>query len=253
MLGVDASLCESWELAHAADVDAAGHLLADRKFAPPDLIVLAESRDGQHSHQALATLRQQAPLARVWRLLGSWCEGQARSGRPPEACLATYWHGWEARFGSQMRIARDGGSPSWSLPVTATPDERILDGTADQFERPRSGLIAICAGSATAAGAIADLCRAAGLQCVVGAADARLRAAGATAVVWDTEVDQMADAQQVARLRGWADGAPLVACVGFPRTEDVENAKRAGVAAVVAKPFLAGDLLWHLDRLPGER
>jgi AmiR/NasT family two-component response regulator len=45
----------------------------------------------------------------------------------------------------------------------------------------------------------------------------------------------------------------VVAVVGFPRREDVEAARQAGVRAVVSKPFLAGDLLWQLDRAADEQ
>jgi hypothetical protein len=240
------------EVTSARDLEDATRLLADGACAPPELVVLAEPRGGQFSHRSLAALRKQAPLVRVWRMLGSWCEGESRSGRPPAACLATYWHQWEARFGGQLEVVRRGGRPDWALPLTATTDERILAATGGSFERSRSGTIAICASSATAAESLAELCRAAGYDTLVVADDGRFRAAGVSAVVWDTTVERIIDADCVAELRGRAGGAPLVAIVGFPRTQDVEAANRAGIAAVVSKPLLAGDLFWHLDRATRE-
>mgnify|MGYP001149886456 CR=1 FL=1 len=41
--------------------------------------------------------------------------------------------------------------------------------------------------------------------------------------------------------------APVVALLDFLRRQDDDSAKSVGVAAVVAKPFLVYDLLWHLD------
>ncbi len=57
-----------------------------------DLIVLCESRRGQFSAEAIDGLRRLAPLARIWRVLGSWHEGEPRSGHPPAGCVSTYWH-----------------------------------------------------------------------------------------------------------------------------------------------------------------
>ena len=238
----------SLEVTRARDPEDARRLLADGARLPPELVVLVEPRGDQFSHSSLAALRKQAPLVRVWRMLGSWCEGEARSGHPPAACLATYWHQWEARFGSQLEIVHQGGSPPWALPLTATAEERILAATDSSFERSRTGTIAICASSATAAESLGDLCRAAGYDTLIVADDGRFRIAGASAVLWDTSLERMADANCVTELRGRSGGAPLVAIVGFPRPEDVESALRGGIAAVVSKPLLAGDLFWHLDR-----
>lgn len=69
----------------------------DEGWGPLDLIVLAESRPGEYSATSIDELRACAPLARVWRLLGSWCEGEQRSGHPPAGCINTYWHQWEPR------------------------------------------------------------------------------------------------------------------------------------------------------------
>jgi len=236
------------EVTRAGDLDDARRLLADGTCAAPELVVWAESRRGQFSHAALAALRKIVPLVRVWRLLGSWCEGESRSGRPPLACLRSYWHQWEARFGGQLEIERSGANPPWALPLTATPDEQILAVTDQTFSRRRAGTITVCAASATAAGSLGELCRAAGYETLIVADEGRFRASGAAAVVWDATVEQMTDPECVAKLRGSAGGAPLVAIVGFPRPDDVESALRCGIAAVVSKPLLAGDLFWHLDR-----
>jgi CheY-like chemotaxis protein len=233
----------------AADLGDAARLLASDACPAVDVVVLAEPRGGSSSDAALDLVRRLAPLARVWRLLGTWCEGEGRSGRPPAGCLATYWHQWAARFGSELRGVSRGLRPAWALPLTATADERIAwHVEALAAAEPRAGTVAIVASSSQAAAALADLCRRGGYETVLAAEDSRLRIERAKAVVWDTTVERIVDALSVASLRGCAPGAPVVAVVGFPRAEDVERARQAGVAAVVSKPCLAGDLLWHLDR-----
>ncbi len=48
----------------------------------PRLIVLLQSWPGQWPAADVAALRRAAPLARVAAILGSWCEGETRTGRP---------------------------------------------------------------------------------------------------------------------------------------------------------------------------
>jgi CheY-like chemotaxis protein len=238
-----------------ADADGALRLIQSGR--QPELVVLNETRVGQVSHTAINLLRQAAPLARFWRRLGSWCEGEARSGNPPAGCLTSTWHQWAPRMARQMAVAASGARPLWSLPTTASPDERLLADQASQqrIDHPTvrqatgRGTIVICASAAPAAGALADLCRGHHYRTTIVAEGAVFRTDGATAVLWDTTCRGLAECRQIDRLRRSTQQAPIVALVGFPRAEDIEAAQRAGVAAVVAKPFLAADLFWELDRL----
>ncbi len=59
----------------------------------------------------------------------------------------------------------------------------------------------------------------------------------------------LAEPAAVARLRTAARDAPIVAIAGFPRPDDVAAARRAGIAEVVSKPFLAADVLDAIDRV----
>ena len=61
---------------------------------------------------------------------------------------------------------------------------------------------------------------------------------------------------RVERISAIAAGAPIVALLGFPRPEEIECARQAGVAAVLSKPFLVADLAWQLAAVlaaPAER
>ena len=68
----------------------------------PDLIVIAQTFPGQFSHQAVERLRRLAPLARVVGLMGSWCDGEMRTGSPWPAVVRTYWRQWTARCHRQL-------------------------------------------------------------------------------------------------------------------------------------------------------
>ncbi|MBU4273030.1 MAG: response regulator [Planctomycetes bacterium] len=109
----------------AADVETAEAALAQRRTAP-EVIVVAQSFPGQFPHGAIDRLRRAAPLARILGLMGSWCEGEMRSGRPWPATARLYWHQWPARCRRQFRCLAGGKRCSFALPATATEEERLL-------------------------------------------------------------------------------------------------------------------------------
>ncbi len=230
----------------AEDLDAAARMLA-RGGDPPELIVLVQSRPGEFFAAEIDRLRRLAPLARVWRLLGTWCEGEARSGQPPSGCTSTYWHQWPARWARERAHWHDGLAVTWSAPVTTSADERALAAAEEPIERG-SGLIVICARHRETAAALADICKLAGYQTQIVRAGQSGSVCGASAIVWDTDAEQIGDASAIRTVRASVpgDAVSLVALVTFPRVEDVHRATEAGVAAVVSKPFLVQDLWSHL-------
>ena len=230
--------------ARASDPRAAVEELV-RRASTPELIVLAESRPGQFSSESIEALRRLAPLARMHRLLGTWCEGQQRSGRPPAGCTNSFWHQWRPRVERQLARASSGFCATWGLPLTAGADEQAL-ATADEPIARGSGLVVVCASATQAADSLADVCRLAGYTTVIVRDDQQWAAPGAVAVVWDASVERATNHQCVETICRSAGGAPLVALIGFPRAEDVAQATDAGVTAVVSKPFSIHDLLWEL-------
>jgi CheY-like chemotaxis protein len=266
---------------HAESHRAAERILADPAQAV-DLLVLSESRPGRFSAAAIEALRRRSPLARVWRLLGSWCEGETRSGRPPLGCLSTYWHQWEARWAQERARAAAGHPPAWALPLTSSPEERAL--AAAEYPLARAGgPIGICAPHAATAMALADACRLGGYSPEILRLESRLEAgcwrpeAGEknaqgerqppisnpkskiknpksptpdpSPILWDTSADEMTNPAALERLRALAGQGPILAVVGFPRPDDIRRAAEAGIAAVVSKPYSVHDLLWQLARV----
>src|SRR5262245_51191431 len=86
----------------AIDVSAALDWLSTQP-REPELIVLTQSRPGEVSCEAVDRLRSAAPLSRLVGLLGSWCEGEVRSGHPWPAVERVYWHQWPAWLVREMR------------------------------------------------------------------------------------------------------------------------------------------------------
>jgi len=94
--------------------------------APPDVIVLAQTLPDEFPAEAVERLRRLAPLARVVGLLGSWCEGEMRSGHPWPAAIRVYWHQWFDRAVPQLAALAADEPSVWTLPSTATEEERML-------------------------------------------------------------------------------------------------------------------------------
>ncbi len=235
------------EIQKVENLELAAAFVTDQRFFP-ELVVLVQSRPGEFSGAHIDALRALVPLARIWRLLDSWCEGEQRSGRPPAGCTNIYAHQWPARVAREL-VARDFRlSAARSGPVTMTHEERLLSGDGQSLPK-RSGLVVVCARHSETATTLGDLCRLGGYEVLVVAGHQRWYVAGAKAILWDCPVEEATNAHRVAQLRAAADGAPLFAMLSFPRGEDCQRAIEAGVAAVISKPFLASDLFWHLGEV----
>jgi hypothetical protein len=218
----------------------------------PDLILLAQRWPGEFPPGELDELQRAAPLARIIGLVGAWSEGEGRSGRPWPAMTRVLASNWPAWLGQELERLARGEAPSWSLPVTTRDDERLLHASQSLPAR-RTGLIVVIAEREAASGAIADACRLRGYATVSlrPGAVAAAGVAGAVAAVWDTTSEQSGDAALVDRLRKSLGHIPLLALLDFPRDQHVAAARSAGVAAVMAKPYLIDDLYWQLDQLTG--
>lgn len=217
----------------------------------PELVVLVQGWPGQYPRGEVDRLRRSAPLARLWCMQGPWCEGEPRSGSPLPAAVRSYWHEWSARWGQQKLRMDQGHTPAWAMPVTATEEERLLDSAPDGGP-PRSGTIVVEAEQSESAAALGEACQKWGFDWVwirPGQPAAKQGASpGASIVLWDAAASDFRQPEQVQKIRHRYAGVPVIALVGFPRPADVEAAERAGIFAVLAKPYRLEDLLWHIDR-----
>lgn len=239
------------ELQTAADLTAAAQRL-EQGAAVPRLLVVAQSRPGQFSSQQIERLHRAAPLMRIVALLGSWCEGEARSGAPWPGVERVYWHQWPARV-MELLFGDGASSPGvWRLPRTATAAERSLAMQAVSTSRPQPlrGLIAIRTSRLVDYEALADACRQWGLSTAwLNPDDEAIHIDGADLLLWDgasgDEREAAALREHVERLRP----VGAIALLSFPRIEDHDRMLAAGAVAVLTKPFVTGDLRRELARL----
>ncbi len=233
-------------LASAPDAAAALEALREAEL-PPALVVLAQSRPGEFGAGEIDRLRAAAPLARFVGLLGSWCEGELRSGSPWPCVIRLYWHQW-LRLLPEIAALEAGRSSAWSLPSTATEEERLLWAASRAWPGQR-GLAAIVSDDFATAQWLIDACRSRGLA-TVWTANSQLGAVqGAEFVLWDV-VSPDDSQSELARLTAAFPQSKIIALANFPRLDDERHWRSAGVAAVLAKPFLLSDLFGQMRESP---
>ena len=214
----------------------------------PDVIVIAQAFPRQFSHGDLDRLRRLAPLSRILVLLGSWCEGETRSGQPLPAVIRIYWHQWHARAERELRRLIQSQCPSWGLPITATEEERLLASAAQMPPRGQ-GLVAIHAGGFATADWLAEACRTCGYSTAWLRPPHYTQVEGAVAAIFDGSDLDGEEIEQLRSLTYALGRTPVIALLDFPRIEDQRRAFEAGAAAVLSKPLNLDDLYWQLDRV----
>src|SRR5690606_35676725 len=73
-----------WRMRHGAETAANVEAALERidGGCTPAVILVLQERPGSVADRQIAMLRRKAPLARIGVLLGSWSEGETRTGQP---------------------------------------------------------------------------------------------------------------------------------------------------------------------------
>jgi hypothetical protein len=258
---------------HIDFADAMEQICADARVVGdrevPELIVLAQSRPGAISAGYVQGLRRDAPLAGMVGLLGSWCEGETRTGRPWPNVARVYWYEFPSWWYLQLKRRAAGLCPEWSRlgdfgltsasstrlssPNSVKPrmaDFGLRNSVVHRPGKPSQGVILLRTAYAETARALADVFRRAGYATAwqrARAGDFSLR--GALAGVWDgaqlddREADDLgAFCKTLAR-----DVAPVVALLDFPRRDNCDRALRCGAASALGKPWRNDQLLAAIE------
>jgi hypothetical protein len=211
----------------------------------PELIVVTQSRPDSICSDELHQLLRTAPLAGITALLGSWCEGETRTGRPWPGIQRLYWYEFPAWWRRQLKLRAENRCPDWARPATQSP--RLSE---PGRPRPRSGLIVLRTPQRDNADALADALNQAGHSTTWQRYDrARAHTRGALAGIWDG--GQLSDAEradlEVFCTQMSRDGARVVVLLDFPRRDCADRAYKVGAAAVLGKPYLNADLITTLE------
>jgi len=231
---------------------ASARLVADARSSP-ELIVVAQARPGQVPYDEVQQWQRRVPLAGMIALLGSWCEGEMRTGQPWPGIRRLYWYEFPAWWRRQLARRSTGLCPEWATPLDLSAEiseircGRVSRGDQQMTNhRLAGGMVIVSAAFYETYAALADVLRSAGYASVWQRTGRRAPVAhGVSAGIWDggqlegNEVDQLA-----AFCRGMADhAAQVVALLDFPRRERVDRARECGAVEVLGKPWRRADLV----------
>jgi hypothetical protein len=211
----------------------------------PELILVAQSRPGTIGGERIERLRRERPLAGIVALLGSWCEGETRTGRPWPGVERLYWYEFPAWWRRQLALRAAGHCPDWAQPESRR--YRAASHNEPRRTRPRTnaGLVVLRASHDTATAIAAVLHRAGFSSASLSSTRSTAALRGAVAGIWDGRQLSEREADDFAKFcrRLGSDAAPVVALLDFPRRDRVNRAVRLGAAAVVGKPWINAELI----------
>ncbi len=208
-----------------------------------DLIIIAQARRDQHSQVDVEKLHAIFPTTPVIAVLGSWCEGETRSGKPWPGVTRIYWHQWQGRYQNFIDQLSESGITEWHAPRTSTIGDRIAIPKAVPVGNPIS-CVAISAWTATrhqmAVAAIHHFgWRSTWIERGVWNAET-ITAVDAICIeadAWCSEVES-----RVKWIQSEVPNKPMVLLVNYPRVAQLKAINAAGIAEVVSKPFELVDL-----------
>jgi hypothetical protein len=219
-----------------------------------DLVVLAQSRRDQFLEADVERLLTNFPSVPIVGLLGSWCEGESRSGRPFPGIIRIYWHQWEGRYSQFVEQLEKSGITSWHAPRTTTESDHVVAQTIRKDLSLGSGIIGVSAWTRSEFDMLDDAIGSLGLWCRWversiwdAASSATVSVMCVVADSWTAELEK-----RIRWLNSEIPDVPFVLLLNYPRQSDSESIEAAGVAAVVSKPFELQDLKAAIAQAAGQ-
>ena len=209
-----------------------------RHSGEPDLILLVASRPGRFSTAEVEQLHRRAPLARLIALLGSWSEGEIRSGHPWPGVTRIYAHQWQARLPRELQ--------TWQ-PRTANEIDRLM--SSRPAAKAQRQLIGIVAGQRTMFDALSAACRSFGKDAVWLLPNLPPPVQHVDAVIHDATHDLADELEVMSELRARLHKPPTLLLLDYPRQGDLQLAAEAGATAILARPYLIADLAAEIERI----
>ena len=232
--------------------DDAATLLAETTSAAPHsnpyAVVLFQSRPGQLAAIDVERLHAAAPLARLIALVGPWCEGEMRSGRPWPGVERVPWNSWRSRLPRALCLSRPDDASVASLPRTASEVERIEKSVLEisRAERVVASAL-ICTASQTTYQSVADALETLGVRSHWQYSLSAAVIPPVDLVVFDGWEQVLSNQELV------TGGGPVLPrrllLLDFPRAGDLGRAAELGMDAILAQPLLLADLSQELSGL----
>jgi hypothetical protein len=232
--------CRVVSLAH---LDEGSTGLADE----PAAIVFLQARPGSVAQEAVERFHHRAPQARLLAIVGPWCAGELRSGRPCKGVKRMHWHQWPSCLPAELGLTGGSGRPQYRSRMI-TEFDILLRTLTPALHRPlRPGRIAVAADCRESFSTLADACWAIGWRSVWQPPGSPPQLDGADLLLvdgWDSLPRELPAHRRDARHL-----PPAVLLLDWPQQADLDRAHELGIARVLARPLLLADLLASLDAL----
>lgn len=202
-----------------------------------DLALVCKERRGSVSQTAIDRIRQLLPETPIVALLGSWCEGEERTGQPLRDVTSVYWHQWHGSYDQLAALAGVGSIPGHQIlsgtPAGGPPPVLAISAhTREQFE--------MLAEAVQALGGAAVWLEQASWQ-----ADSLERVTG---ILVDNDGISAELSGRIELVRTLCPDRPVICILGFPRKQEVLRLRAEwGIQHVLSKPFDLGHL-YHAVR-----
>jgi hypothetical protein len=148
---------------------------------------------------------------------------------------ALRWLEAPAAFDEACAALERGECPYWGNPITLGPEERLLQAVDARPSGDLEGLLVeIRTSGAAVAAWLAEFCRFE-RAAVVLKQEPTLATRAAHVILWQVSDDDLA-AAELDRLRARSSPACIVALLSFPRVEQADRLRTAGVQQVLSLP-----------------
>lgn len=214
-----------------------------------DLIVVAQSMAGQFSIEQIERLQVRFPLTPIVALLGSWCEGESRTGVPWPGVQRVYWHQWNGRFDAFAKQLIQSGITDLHMPRSSTIGDQILrvDDPHPVLSSKRR-LIGISAVNSVQFEMLKDSINSLGGKCswVETADELSEGLAQFNPICLDAAGIDDEFLTRLAWIKDRYPHAALIVVASFPRLDQVARLSALGISQIVSKPYQLRDLQYAL-------
>lgn len=218
-----------------------------------DLVVIAESVPNQFPGELIEKIQAKFPLAPMVALVGSWCEGETRSGVPRAGLRRVYWHQWEGRLAAFIDQFHRCGITSWHAPGTATTGDLILPVEGNCVgSTPTGSVVAVSAIRASQFQVLNDSLARLDRDCLWLEQSWELPdLENFKGILIDTAAIDADLYDRIKKIRRLAPRSAMIVLASYPRIQEIQRLLDLGVCRVVSKPHTMDDLraaLSEIDR-----